>query len=340
MSQSVHTTKAQIMSLFAALKSRLLAHFDWIKAKLWPPPHPTTMSTDEIAEELDRLLEAPYSRANQRRAAMLTKYDDEVFGQLTAEDIFEFVIKSAMRASLLIGGEPSTVAHSYASYMLFRICTVGASITELYRSHEREPLATLDYSSIAVLSRTIIDASVMYWYLTEEVSDDEWKFRQMILSVHDASSRVRLFKGFDPEQADTQRKALERRRKQLSKLDLFKAKTLDEQQMLLSGKTMYVNGMRSLLKPMNVGKVYFDGLYNYLSAHVHLTPLSYFATRNGTLQEVRHARNFMGLCLHEAARFAVRVVLREIEISKLEKSFDPKWLDQIKRIAAPGIGAA
>jgi hypothetical protein len=328
------------MPLLVSIKNRLMGLFDLIRTKLWPPPHPATMSVDEIANELDALLAAPYSRSNQRRVAMLTRHDDEVFGQLAAEDIFEFVIKSAMQVSLLIGGKKSTtLAHSYASYMLFRICAVGASITEIYRSHEREPLSTLDYSSIAVLSRTIIDASVMYWYLTEEVNDEEWKFRKAVLDVHDASSRVRLFKGFDSDEADTQRKALERRRKRLSGLPLFKVRDEKQREDLLSGKTMYVNGMRSLLKPMNVGKIYFDGLYNYLSAHVHLTPLSYFATRQGTLREISHARNFMSLCLHESARFAIRAVLREIEFSKLEDSFGPKWLDHIKRIAAPGIGA-
>jgi hypothetical protein len=208
-----------------------------------------------------------------------------------------------------------------------------------YRRHEREPLTTLDYSSIAVLCRTIVDASVMYWYLTEEISDDEWAFRSAVLNVHDSASRVRLFKGIDPEEAEIQRTNLDTQKKALSGLTLFNARPDEEKSKLLSGQTMYVNGMRSLLKNMNVGKVYFDGLYNYLSAHVHLTPLSYFRLREGSAEEVSFSRGFMQLCLYEASRMTVRVALREIEISKLTDKIEPKLIEQMKEFAAEPMGA-
>jgi hypothetical protein len=122
------------------------------------------MSDDQIAAEMATLLAAPYSRDNQRRVALLMGFDsDLVFGDRSGEDTFEQVIKFAMQVSLSISGEETTLRHSYASYMLYRICTVAGSVTELYNRHEGEPLTTLDYSSIAVLCRTIIDASAQYF---------------------------------------------------------------------------------------------------------------------------------------------------------------------------------
>jgi hypothetical protein len=302
---------------------------DHIKAKIIPPRRPSKMSQDEIAAELATLF----------TVSLLTDFDvDSVFAGKPAEDTFEYVIKFAMEVSLLIGGKPTSLPHSYASFMLYRICTVAGSVTEIYRRHEREPLTTLDYSSIAVLCRTIVDASVMYWYLTETVNDDEWAFRLAVLNVHDAASRVRLFKGLNSEEADNQRANLDALKIKLSTLALFTSRSEEEKAKLLSGQTMYVNGMRSLLKDMNIGKIYFDGLYNYLSAHVHLTPLSYFRMRQGDIDDVIFARGFMQLCLYEASRMVVRVALREIEISKITAEIDPMLLVEMKGFSAPAMG--
>jgi Family of unknown function (DUF5677) len=303
------------------------------------PPHPSKMSAEQITADLASLLAAPYSRENQRRVALLMGFDsDLIFGAQPGEDTFEQVVALTMQVSLLIAGEKTTIRHSYASYMLYRICTVATSVTELYLRHEREPLTTLDYSSIAVLCRTIIDASIMYWYLTEEITDDEWNFRLAVLNVHDSASRVRLFKGIDPNEAETQRANLVAKKNALSDLALFNARTEEEKAKLLSGQTMYVNGMRSLLKSMNVGKVYFDGLYNYLSAHVHLAPLSYFRLRQGSAEEVTFARGFMQLCLYEASRMVVRVALREITISALTEKIDSALIAQMKEFEADPVG--
>jgi hypothetical protein len=63
------------------------------------------------------------------------------------------------------------------------------SAQALFRNHEAGKLPTLDHSSIAVLSRTIIETSIMYWYLTEEVNEEEWAFRLQVMKIHDAAAR-------------------------------------------------------------------------------------------------------------------------------------------------------
>jgi hypothetical protein len=298
------------------------------------------MSAEQIATELGELLAGPYSRSAQRRITLLTGFDSILtFGDQCGEDTLENVIGFSMQVSLLIVGQPTDIRHSYASYMLFRICTVGASITELYRRHEREPRTTLDHSSIAVLCRTMFDASIMYWYLTEDVSDEEWIFRRAVLGVHDTASRVRLFKAIGPAEAENQRSILDAEKTKLSEMPLFKTRSSEEQSKLLSGQTMYVNGMRSLLKSMNVGKVYYDGLYNYLSSHVHLPPLSYFRAKQGSIEDQAFSRFFMGHCLREASRMAIRVVLREIELSKLTDKLDPAVMQDMTKFAEAPMGS-
>jgi hypothetical protein len=324
----------------------ILEIVDWfgrMVERIRPPHHPSTMSSDAIASELGRVWAKPYSRRNQRRAALLLDFDGKAeFSGLPSEDVFETIVGFAMKTSLLIGGKSTTLQHSYASMMLYRICIISSSITGVYKQHERVPEATLDYGSIAVLCRTLFDASIMYWYLTETISDDEWAFRLAVLRVHDCAARVRLFKGLDSDEAENQRKNLNLLKQELSNLVLFKARSVEEQGKLLSGQVLYVNGMRSMLKDMNIGKKYFDGLYNYLSAHVHLTPLSYFRARSqsDTADDIVFARGFMQLCLHEASRIVVRVVIREIELSKLEDNFERSSLDKMRRFGATPMGAS
>lgn len=243
-----------------------------------------------------------------------------------------------MLVSLLIGGNPTTLQHSYASMMLYRICIIGRTITYVYKSHETSPEESLDAGSIAVLCRTLFDASAMFFYLAEEISDDEWTFRSTVLKVHDTAARLRLFKGYGmDEEAAEKRQHLTTLKAELSKLPLFQARGADEQKKLLSGQETHVNGVRSVLKAMDIGKKHFDGLYNYLSAHVHLTPLSYFRAhkRVDEAADAAFARNFMGLCLREAAQFVVRVALREVELSKLEDRLGKSALERMTRFRAP-----
>jgi hypothetical protein len=123
----------------------------------------------------------------------------------------------------------------------------------------------------------------MYWYLMEDVSEDEWEFRLHVMKIHDAASRVRLFKRMIADAADNQRAALQALRDKLAAMPLFQKRTAQQQQKMLGGELIYVNGLRSVVESMNFDEEYFDSVYNYLSAYVHSTPLSYF--RDGDYPE-------------------------------------------------------
>jgi hypothetical protein len=48
----------------------------------------------------------------------------------------------------------------------------------------------------------------------------------------------------------------------------------------------------------------------------------------------------MQLCLYEASRIVVRVVIREIGMSKLEGSFEKAYLNKMRRFGAAPMGAS
>jgi hypothetical protein len=185
-------------------------------------PTPHELVTDATAERWAELLALPYSVETQNQIAKLFSPDKEAWQQVSAEQHFENATKLLSLISSKIVGNEMTLSHSYASAVLGKICLTAMSASTIFRAHEAGELPTLDHSSIAVLSRTIIESAIMYSYLTEEVSDEEWTFRLQVMKVHDSAARVRFWKSMMPEEADLARTALEKLRTELKELALFK----------------------------------------------------------------------------------------------------------------------
>jgi hypothetical protein len=291
---------------------------------------------DPDAKKLAELLALPYSVETQSKIAkLLNKGTGNPTHNFASEEHFEGIMMFLSLISSKITGHPMTVSHSLASGMLGKICISAMSTQALYRGHEDKRLPFLDHSSIAVLCRAIIETSIMYWYLMEDVSEDEWEFRLHVMKIHDAASRVRLFKRMIADAADNQRAALQALRGKLAAMPLFQKRTAQQQQKMLGGELIYVNGLRSVVESMNFDEEYFDSVYNYLSAYVHSTPLSYF--RDGDyhdFNDVFWRRSFTGYALHHAWVMMVRVGLREMEASNLESHFDPELVKEVRLMAA------
>jgi hypothetical protein len=296
------------------------------------------MSDEETpdAKELAELLALPYSVDTQSKIAkLMNKGRDNPTNNFASEEHFEGMMMFLSLISSKITGLPMTASHSLASGMIGKICITAMSTQAIYRGHEDKRLPFLDHSSIAVLCRTIIETSIMYWYLMEEVSDDEWEFRLQVMKIHDAASRVRLFKRLIAEAADNQRATLEALRDQLAAMPLFQTRTEQQREKMLGGQLIYVNGMRPVVESMNFDEEYFDSVYNYLSSYVHSTPLSYF--RDGDYHDFKDVfwrRSFTGYALHHAWVMMIRVALKEMDACNLESHFDPELVKETRRMAA------
>ncbi|MCP2209466.1 DUF5677 domain-containing protein [Bradyrhizobium diazoefficiens] len=204
------------------------------------------------------------------------------------------------------------------------------STQALFRDHEAGKLPFMDSTSIAILSRALIEAGIMYWYLTEEVGDEDWAFRLQVMRIHDAAARVRFLKVLAPDEADKEREVLRALRDELKEMQLFRQRPEKERERLRSGEVVYVDGMRSIVKKMGIDQDYYDGLYNYLSAQVHSTPISYFRDSDDAAQQVLWPRMFSQFSLLNATQMIFRVVLREIGLSDLESEFSAAQLERCK----------
>jgi hypothetical protein len=291
-------------------------------------------NNSEIAKQWADLMAQPYSVDNQNKISALLNPEASEWHQLSSEAQFESATDLLSMISSKVVGRPMMLNHSYATAVLGKMCLTAMSAQALFRDHEAGKLPTIDHSSIAILCRTIIEASIMYWYLTEEMTEDEWAFRHQVMKVHDAAARVRFWKAPMPEEADQSRIVLDKLRNELKAMPLFWKRSENDRAKMRGGQTVYVNGMRSVAKSMGVEETYFDGMYNYLSAQVHSTPISYFRDSEDDASQIIWSRGFSQYALHHAMTMMFRVALREIELSKLEDEFDLELLNEVREIVA------
>jgi len=281
---------------------------------------------------------AEYSRENQRRIFKI--YNPESKGgflRRPSEDVFEDVAGFAhsVYQKLFTRSLEFPQQHAYAFKMLKKLCLTSYSVGVLIEVFEGKPMHYLDHGSVGVLCRTIIDTAIMYWYLSEEISAEEWEFRLAVMNLHDVTSRVRLFKGLMPDEAEKQRARCATFKKALEDNALFRKRKRQERDRLLGGQVLYVNGMRSLLRTMNYNEEYYDGVYSYLSSQVHSSPISYFRDGpEGDPMTFYFQSVFVGYALHHAWKMIARVAFREIEVSAIEAEVDAAMLIEVRRIAA------
>ena len=83
---------------------------------------------------------------------------------------------------------------------------------------------------------------------------------------------------------------------------VFKAADPDQQKRLLSGQQLYVGGFRSTLKLVDLDEEYFDGMYAYLSAQVHITPSSFYWTHKRLNFGSWQAMNIISRRMHSPMR--------------------------------------
>lgn len=117
-------------------------------------------------------------------------------GYLERLDIFDSVIREAMHISKKYSGIKSpTSQHYYASVLYTTLITRSVSLMCLapHSTWSEKIIEHWDYASAAVITRTILEIRLCFYYLCiDECDREEWECRWNILNVHDCSSRIRL----------------------------------------------------------------------------------------------------------------------------------------------------
>jgi hypothetical protein len=194
---------------------------------------------------------------------------------------FATAVHFAIAVSKLSSGRKGNIPTIMASYVFTRMCITAESVGHLIeRGIDKRNLVILDHYSVCVLARNILEAGLMFHYLSEDgVSDNEWNLRGKILDLHETLVKLRLFKGLgsknEYKQFSQRASAL---REDICKLPAFGRLSEERRTKIIGGQELYLGGLRSILKLANIDADLFDGIYNYLSAQVHVSPQSFYGT--------------------------------------------------------------
>ena len=117
---------------------------------------------------------------------------------------------------------------------------------------------------------------IMLFYITEpNLEEQQWAFYRDILYLHDCIARLRIFKAIDvSEQAQKGRTHAADLRKRIQENANYINFDPEQQARLISGETMYVNGIRSVARSAGFSNEWFETVYVTLFSFIHSTPFS------------------------------------------------------------------
>jgi hypothetical protein len=183
-----------------------------------------------------------------------------------------------------------TQRRSWANRLFFRLGMVSTSILKLCvpELENTEEFSALDHTSNAALGRTLLEAWVMYMYLSDPTTpEEEWNLRRVILELHDSVARYRALKDMgDKQGAKGFKPQMEQLKTIISSVPTFKKLDPKNQTAILAGNQLYINGLRDVVRSTGWDADQFYSVYNILSSHSHSHPFSFYREEGNPYEPV------------------------------------------------------
>lgn len=198
----------------------------------------------------------------------------------TSLQSFTDALGQALITSEQLSGHPVSSRLMWASVLFTRLCTTGISILWLCpRSHVNPDGVHWDFSSIATLTRDLLECQLMFYYVAiEPVGEDEWRARLRVMQLHDCMDRLRMFRDFNPldEKLPRIEQQANELRAQLSNNAYFAGLPESLRRELLKGDRASVLTQDEILQRMGGFEQRTRGYCRFLSAHTHSFPLAFY----------------------------------------------------------------
>jgi hypothetical protein len=192
---------------------------------------------------------------------------------------YNMLLEGMIDVSRSTAGIYSEAKSGWASAYFTRLCVLGRSLSRILPlpSDEVEKSDHWDLSSIAMISRSVLDCCLLFFYLgIEETSAELWKDKLNLFHLHDCTARASMFRFL--MQDEKQATAIEAFRVELvekiGNSTLLAGKSEREKQHILKGKTVSIHIQDDILNNMGVDLQPFRAWYEYMSAHVHSFPMA------------------------------------------------------------------
>jgi hypothetical protein len=195
---------------------------------------------------------------------------------------FEGVLDSMILTSQATSGRYEEPRIGWASILFTRSCVLSVSLARLLPLSRRDggnhDGIVWDFSSIATLTRAILECDLMLFYLgLEDPGHDEWQARLNLMHLHDATARVDMMRTLFAEEA--QARGINKQRDELVERlrtnPFFAALPVKRQDHFLRGENIRFEIQDGVLERMGRNVDEFRAWYRVLSAHAHSYSLAF-----------------------------------------------------------------
>ena len=204
---------------------------------------------------------------------------------LDAVAAFDDVVRGCTDLSIRCSGIPSpSNQHFHASVLFTVLCVRGTSLGFLapHGSLSTRSIEHWDYASTAVMTRSLLEVRIAFYYLCiERCSGQEWGCRWNLFNLHDCVTAIRLSHemGLNASDSLATEEMADELRERLAKNKFFVALSEKERKKYLKGGSAYLYPLEDIAHNAGVDRSTFRWLYRFLSIHVHAFPMSIYGLR-------------------------------------------------------------
>jgi Family of unknown function (DUF5677) len=264
---------------------------------------------------------------------------------------FNHITNLAAKLSIeTTGREVDSWRVAEASYIFGKICTHAISLLKLQLSLPGDNTGTIvdvwDISSIATITRSIIDSYYVCYYLAiDECSKSELEFRRELWNYHGEYQRfdmLKRIKSKNPKFKEIERD-IDSQRLKIVNSSFYQTITGTKfKRNIIDGKVAVLLSNTELSKRAGINPDYYKSNFNYLSAYTHAHPYAFSQLKNFRVDDnesLRLVKYIIDLATGYIC-YAVRDFIKLVPDQK--KSVDSKsknliddWEDIFKNIIKP-----
>lgn len=193
---------------------------------------------------------------------------------------FDEATCEAMAVGQVVGVRMAAPHIGMAMHVFTRVCAHAVAMvracphsrwTKSYADH-------WDFSAIAGHARSIIEGTLLLHYVIKEPeSPEEWHLRLTVMDLNDCSRRIKILRSFaSPEELQAFSTQAEELKDRLRQNPIFQALDDKGKKRLLSGDNLTVCTRDEELDELGVDRKQFYMMWNFLSQHAHVLPLSFY----------------------------------------------------------------
>ncbi|MEB7643690.1 hypothetical protein [Enterobacter hormaechei] len=202
---------------------------------------------------------------------------DEFYSHLRE---FDKAVCEANAVSQGVGVRMAEAYQGWSTYIFARICIhASIMISNVPKSRwAKRDYDFWDFSSVASHLRAILEAELLFLYLSEvPESTEQWSAKLNVMHMNDCVKRIEMFTASDNSEAlsfyHEQQKVISDR---LHNNPVFMSLDSGTRKRCLTGKAITIPNRDELLVKLGKDPVSFKIMFDFLSHYTHILPMSYY----------------------------------------------------------------